>query len=184
LNILLIGKYVYPKKKLLSYPNLIGGSTMQSLDKDAHNSFDIPECTSQHSQRKLKLTQCCEVLIDFRTCLFPPPRPWSDIYTTSSIDVKIDKVCGSKVLIGGVFHKTIKYISVDCDNRPHKHIKRKDMPFSCYVDFDCMSLDDTFKIEGQEVICEFSEIKKVKEHCSVKTIFVEKDIIKISVQSN
>jgi hypothetical protein len=151
---------------------------------DTYNSFTVPECTSVNNPTKLTQTHCCEVLIDFRTCLSPSPRCCNDICTASCVDVKIDKVCGSKVLLGGVLHKTIKYIYRDCDNKPDLQVKCKDIPFSCYVDFDSASLCDTFKLSGHEVICEFSELKKIRKNCSITTFFTEKDIIKIAVQSN
>jgi hypothetical protein len=157
---------------------------MQNLEKPACNSFIVSECALNNKIRKISILQCCEVLIDFRTCLLPPPEPCHDIKVTSCVEVKIDKVCGCKVLLGGILHKTIKYYSLDKHGKACKHVKRKDIPFSCYVDFDCASLEDTFKIAGHEVIGEFSEIKKIKEDYTTKTIFIEKDIIKVSVQCN
>jgi hypothetical protein len=177
-------EYLSFTKVYVNYPNLIGGSKMQTLNKNTCIPFDVPECTSNNNPAHLKLIRCCEILIDFRTCLCPSPRHCDDICIYSCVDVKIDKICCSKVLIGGVLHKKIEYAYVDCDNKPHKHIKRKDIPFSCYVDFDCTTLDDTFKITGHEIICQFSEVKKPKDCRSEKTILIEKDLIKIAVQSN
>lgn len=159
---------------------------MKTHNRDTCSSFTVPECTNDNHSHLVKLKQvnCCEVLIDFRTCLFPSPRHCDDISSSSCVDVKIDKVCGCKVLIGGVLHKAIKYIYKDCEGEPHKKIKYKDIPFSCYIDFDWAKADDMFKISGHEIICQFSELKKIKKDCSMKTIFIEKEIIKIAVQSN
>lgn len=156
---------------------------MQELEKHTEKIVVINPCPVNNLP-KPTLLHCCEVLIDFRTCLFPEPTHCQDIKVTSKVEAKIDKSCGCKVLIGGILHKTIMYKVKDSHRTFHEHVKHKDIPFSCYIDVDCASPSDTFKIVSHEVICEFSELKKIREDCSIKTIFIEKDIIKIAVQSN
>lgn len=156
---------------------------MQELINSTNNPVFLKPCPTNNFP-KPTLIHCCEVLIDFRTCLIPAPKHCQDIKVTSKLEAKIDKSCGCKIIIGGILHKTIKYKTKDSDCKTHEHIKHKDIPFSCFIDFDCSSPGDTFKIIDSEVLCEFSEIKKVREDCSIKTIFIEKDIIKIAVQSN
>lgn len=157
---------------------------MENTYKDNCQTFIVPECIVTDNEPKLKILKSCEVLIDFRTCLYPPPKCYDDIKSSCYIDIKIDKVCGCKVLLGGVLHKKISYIYEDCCKNPHKETKEKTIPFSCYIDFDRLTLDDNFKISGHEVVCQFSEVQKIKENCSIKTVFIEKDIIKIAVQMN
>jgi len=157
---------------------------MEDIEKHTGEPFVITPCTLNNNLPKLRLIKCCEVLIDFRTCLFPEPSHCSDIKVFSRVEAKIDKVCGCKVIIGGILHKTIKFKSKGCDCKSHEHVKHKSIPFSCFIDFDCTSPDSLFEISGHEIICEFSELKKIKKDCSIKTIFIEKDIIAISVRSN
>lgn len=156
---------------------------MQEPEKHTEKVTILNPCPASNLP-KPTLLYCCEVLIDFRTCLFPAPIHCNDIKVISKLEAKIDKSCGCKVLIGGILHKTIIYKSKDSHCETREYVKHKDIPFSCYVDIDCASQGDTFKIVGHDIICEFSELRKVKNGCCIKTIFIEKDIIKIAVQSN
>jgi len=157
---------------------------MESLIKNKNNSFTVPRCTSKNKFPKPRVRHCCEILIDFRTCLTPPPENCKNIKVISKIDVRIEKVCCGKVLIGGILHKKIKWDKAEevifCSE--DNLIKHKDIPFSCFIDFDCSDDDNIFEIVGSEIICEFSELLKIKEGCSEKGIFIEKDIIIIAVQ--
>lgn len=157
---------------------------MENLIKNKDNSFTVPRCTSNNKFPKPIVIHCCEVLIDFRTCLTPPPEHCKDLKIVSKLDVKIEKICCGKVLIGGTLYKTIKWDKaedlISCSE--DKLIKYKDIPFSCFVDFDCADDTDIFEITGSEIICEFSELLKLKEGSMGKAIFIEKDIVIIAVQ--
>jgi hypothetical protein len=155
----------------------MGGGVMRTY------KIAIDECSFKNKIRKPRIRYCCEVLIDFRTCLLPAPKHFHDIKVTSKVDVKIDKVCACKVILGGILHKTIKYtVKNECNSCCDEYVKHKDIPFSCFIDVDCADENDCFKIVGYEILCDFSELIKIKEECNLKTIFVEKDIIKIAVQ--
>lgn len=157
---------------------------MQNLIMNKDKSFNVRRCTSKNKLPKPRVRRCCEVLIDFRTCLNPPPEHCKDIRVTSKLEVKIEKVCCGKVLIGGTLHKTIKWETTEEESfcSEGRQIKHNDIPFSCFIDFDCADNDDIFEIVGSEIICEFTELLKIIEGSCVKAIFIEKDIIVIAVQ--
>ncbi|MFL0247930.1 hypothetical protein [Candidatus Clostridium stratigraminis] len=157
---------------------------MESLIKNKDDSFTVPRCTSNNKFLKPRVRHCCDVLIDFRTCLTPPPEDFKDLKVMSKLYVKIEKVCCGKVLIGGTLHKTIKWDKAEdaifCSE--DKLIVHKDIPFSCFIDFDCAEETDIFEIVGSEIICEFSELLRFKEGPNGKAIFNEKDIVIIAIQ--
>ena len=128
-------------------------------------------------------THSCEVMIDFRTSLCPPPKKNTKVNQCVKVEAKIEKICEGKIIIGGTLHKTIKYTAITQDGCTCKNCtKHKDIPFSCFIDIDCGNLKDKFEIVDCEAICSFSEVINTKDGCCKKAILVEKDIIKIVVQ--
>ena len=128
-------------------------------------------------------THSCEVMIDFRTCLCPPPKKNTKVNQCVDVKAKIEKVCAGKIIIGGILHKIIKYTSIahggfNCKTRT----KHEYIPFSCFIDIDCGNSEDKFEIVDCQSICTFSEVINSENECCKKAILVEKDIIKIIVQ--
>lgn len=132
---------------------------------------------------RTNLTHSCEVMIDFRTWLCPPPKKNTKVKQCVNVEAKIKKICAGKIMIDGTLHKTITYTAIahdgfTCNNRT----KCKKIPFSCFIDIDCGNSEDKFEVVDCETICSFSEVINTKDECCKKAVLVDKDIIKIIVK--
>lgn len=143
-------------------------------NKTTANQNDISGSQSQYS---------CEVLIDFRTYLCPPPKKNTTVTEINKVEVKIDKICAGKIIIGGTLYKTIIYTDItQCEGDKPNYIEQKDIAFSCYIDVSSSSEEDKFKIASSQIVCTFSEVIKEDDGCCEQSILLGKDIIKITVQ--
>ncbi|MFA9398979.1 MAG: SPOCS domain-containing protein [Clostridiaceae bacterium] len=128
-------------------------------------------------------THSCESMIDFRICLFPPPKKNTKVNQCACVEVKIEKVCKGKIIIGGIVHKTIRYIATTQDGRYCRDCtKEEDIPFSCFIDIECSNYDDKFKMLNCSIICSYSEIVNTEDGCCSNAVLEGKDIIKVTVK--
>lgn len=152
-------------------------------NKISNDSKETAVDSTENKCIRTNPTHSCEVMIDFRTCLCPPPKKNTKVKQCVKVNAKIEKICAGKVIIGGTLHKTITYTAITHDGFPCKTCtKHKDIPFSCYIDIDCGNSKDKFEIVDCETICSFSEVINTTVNCCKKAILVEKDIVKIIVK--
>lgn len=148
-----------------------------------NNQNNVTCCSSENKSKASKNTYSCEVLVEFRTHLCPPPKQNTQVMQINKAEAKIEKICSGKIIIGGTLHKTIVYTDItQCDCNKANCIKQRDIPFSCYVDIPPVNAGDKFNITENQIICAFSEVIKENTCCCNQSILVEKDIIKITVQ--
>ena len=146
--------------------------TISTIKKNTDAKLKKKKCI------RIKPTHSCKAMINFKTCLNPPPKKNTKVRQFTNITAKIEKICTGKILISGILHKTICYTALSgC-----KHIKHTDIPFKCFSNSNCINSKDNFEIVDYQTVCTFSNIINKKNKCSKKAILVGNTIIKIRVQ--
>lgn len=151
-------------------------STINNNEKNVDTYFPADKCI------KIPPTHFCEVMINSKTSLFPPPKINTKLYQFVDVEAKIEKICTGKIIIGGTIHKTIIYKAIENNNFTWEYSRKNtDIPFSCFINIDPCDSCDMYEIIHCKSICSFSEIININDQCSNKSILVEKDIVKIVV---